>query len=90
MAFYTLPAGTGSGDAGAGTRAPQVGEDRERERRDDEQQREGERTGQAEFLERDEDLVRQPARVVSDDDHGPERAHGPRPRCRKTGRQPGS
>ena len=68
--------------------APQVGEYREGERGDDEQEGEGERAGQAELLEGDEDLVRQPAWVVGDDDDGPEGTHGPRPGGRKARRQP--
>ncbi len=45
-------------DAGTCPRAPQVGEYREGERGDYEQQSEGQRAGQAEFLEGDEYLVR--------------------------------
>src|SRR5208283_430820 len=55
----------------------------------DEQEGEGEGTGEPELLEGDEDLVREPARVIGDDDDGPEGTHGPGPGGGEAGGQPG-
>src|SRR5215472_1326572 len=71
------------------TSAPDICRERQRQR--DDEQNQGERQGrwQAGLLQRRPDLQRKRSRMVSDDNHGAERSHGPCPRDSQSHRQAG-